>query len=277
MPNPASAKAFDRYAYVENNPVRYNDPSGHFTSDEICRYYNYCGKDAQKQMSADLGPEVAQFMFLQDVTFGDSVFVNGVEYMFALSAYETSGGYNYVGILVANGSNGNCPGSQNGFTCTATKYGLSVIGNQDTYAVYSRSSKNFVYTAGKTIDIPTAKATYRPNIYNNWINYNFGQQTKTSIYLDLNAKNIATIALTIASLPSLRGGIEGKTGSDALKIIIGKLLTGAGIGITVFDVIASGFSDFFIQKSYPVVYYFKNPWGGMSDYTLQLTAPGRWH
>ena len=29
MPNPASAKAFDRYAYVENNPVRYSDPSGH--------------------------------------------------------------------------------------------------------------------------------------------------------------------------------------------------------------------------------------------------------
>jgi RHS repeat-associated protein len=29
VPNPASAKSFDRYAYVENNPVRYNDPSGH--------------------------------------------------------------------------------------------------------------------------------------------------------------------------------------------------------------------------------------------------------
>jgi lysozyme len=28
VPNPASAKAFDRYAYVENNPVRYSDPSG---------------------------------------------------------------------------------------------------------------------------------------------------------------------------------------------------------------------------------------------------------
>jgi RHS repeat-associated protein len=30
VPNPASAKAFDRYAYVENNPIRYSDPSGHF-------------------------------------------------------------------------------------------------------------------------------------------------------------------------------------------------------------------------------------------------------
>jgi RHS repeat-associated protein len=29
VPSPASAKAFDRYAYVENNPIRYSDPSGH--------------------------------------------------------------------------------------------------------------------------------------------------------------------------------------------------------------------------------------------------------
>jgi RHS repeat-associated protein len=29
VPNPVDAKAFDRYAYVYNNPVRYNDPSGH--------------------------------------------------------------------------------------------------------------------------------------------------------------------------------------------------------------------------------------------------------
>ncbi|HUN24181.1 MAG TPA: RHS repeat-associated core domain-containing protein [Anaerolineales bacterium] len=29
LPNPTDAKVFDRYAYVYNNPVRYNDPSGH--------------------------------------------------------------------------------------------------------------------------------------------------------------------------------------------------------------------------------------------------------
>ncbi|HUN24411.1 MAG TPA: RHS repeat-associated core domain-containing protein, partial [Anaerolineales bacterium] len=33
LPNPTDAKAFDRYAYVNNNPVRYNDPSGHMCSD----------------------------------------------------------------------------------------------------------------------------------------------------------------------------------------------------------------------------------------------------
>jgi RHS repeat-associated protein len=29
LPNPTDAKAFDRYAYVYNNPVMYSDPSGH--------------------------------------------------------------------------------------------------------------------------------------------------------------------------------------------------------------------------------------------------------
>jgi RHS repeat-associated protein len=29
VPNPTDAKAFDRYAYVNNNPVMYSDPSGH--------------------------------------------------------------------------------------------------------------------------------------------------------------------------------------------------------------------------------------------------------
>lgn len=30
LPNPADAKSFDRYAYVNNNPINYNDPSGQY-------------------------------------------------------------------------------------------------------------------------------------------------------------------------------------------------------------------------------------------------------
>ncbi len=33
-----SVAAWDRYAYVENNPLRYTDPSGHFTEDAIRQY-----------------------------------------------------------------------------------------------------------------------------------------------------------------------------------------------------------------------------------------------
>jgi RHS repeat-associated protein len=35
IPNPNDSQSYDRYAYVLNNPVRYTDPSGNFTEDEI--------------------------------------------------------------------------------------------------------------------------------------------------------------------------------------------------------------------------------------------------
>ena len=45
VPEPSRPLAFDRYAYVYNNPVRYTDPSGHYTcsSHELDTWdSNYC-------------------------------------------------------------------------------------------------------------------------------------------------------------------------------------------------------------------------------------------
>ena len=35
IPDPGSTGAYDRYAYANNNPIRYNDPSGHYSEDLI--------------------------------------------------------------------------------------------------------------------------------------------------------------------------------------------------------------------------------------------------
>jgi len=35
IPDPNDSQSYDRYAYTLNNPVRYTDPSGYFTEDEI--------------------------------------------------------------------------------------------------------------------------------------------------------------------------------------------------------------------------------------------------
>jgi RHS repeat-associated protein len=35
IPDPNNPQSFDRYAYANNNPVRYSDPSGHFSEDQI--------------------------------------------------------------------------------------------------------------------------------------------------------------------------------------------------------------------------------------------------
>ena len=38
MPSPANPQSLNRYAYCLNNPLKYKDPTGHFTSDAIINY-----------------------------------------------------------------------------------------------------------------------------------------------------------------------------------------------------------------------------------------------
>ncbi|RMG99106.1 MAG: RHS repeat-associated core domain-containing protein, partial [Chloroflexi bacterium] len=38
VPDPANPQAFNRYSYVENRPLNFNDPTGHFTEEAIRGY-----------------------------------------------------------------------------------------------------------------------------------------------------------------------------------------------------------------------------------------------
>lgn len=38
VPDPTNPQSFNRYSYVHNNPIRFNDPSGHFSEDAIWNY-----------------------------------------------------------------------------------------------------------------------------------------------------------------------------------------------------------------------------------------------
>ena len=38
VPDPANPQAYNRYSYVYNNPIRFNDPSGHSGEDVIIGY-----------------------------------------------------------------------------------------------------------------------------------------------------------------------------------------------------------------------------------------------
>jgi len=45
VPNPANPQSLSRYSYVYNNPLRYVDPTGHYSEDEIMRFL---GLDPEK-------------------------------------------------------------------------------------------------------------------------------------------------------------------------------------------------------------------------------------
>ncbi len=47
MPDPASSAAYDRYAYVNNNPINFNDPSGHMMTQGCGDGKSACSPSAQ--------------------------------------------------------------------------------------------------------------------------------------------------------------------------------------------------------------------------------------
>ncbi len=71
IPQALSSQDHDRYSYVRNNPLRYTDPTGHFTEDEMCKYWGYCGDDASNRFKNDFGDRLWGIMWGTSIGFGD--------------------------------------------------------------------------------------------------------------------------------------------------------------------------------------------------------------
>ncbi len=75
MPKPGDPQSFNRYTYVNNNPLRYTDPSGHIPVEELARYYGY--EDPNKFIESDIyaeltsDPEWWVMLSSRDVKVGD--------------------------------------------------------------------------------------------------------------------------------------------------------------------------------------------------------------
>ncbi|HEY9078053.1 MAG TPA: RHS repeat-associated core domain-containing protein [Anaerolineaceae bacterium] len=82
VPYPADAKAFDRYAYVNNNPMNFTDPSGHSAcwdenaSDPGCLKYD-SGESVTKPVSKNQSPDPIGTTII--VINGASTIISGVE------------------------------------------------------------------------------------------------------------------------------------------------------------------------------------------------------
>ena len=57
IPDPSNPQTFNRFSYVVNNPVNFNDPTGHDPSNNDCDYAGYCGegKEAGKPLHLNAG------------------------------------------------------------------------------------------------------------------------------------------------------------------------------------------------------------------------------
>ena len=78
VPDPANPQSFNRYSYVNNNPLRYIDPTGHFTNEAIWNYIMENECDGNSQCAEDVWwtwyEDEEWWGMLQEAEAGDQLF-----------------------------------------------------------------------------------------------------------------------------------------------------------------------------------------------------------
>jgi RHS repeat-associated protein len=111
VPVPTNSQAWDRYAYAFNSPVRYTDPTGHFSDDQLKKWLGlkYIGMslDEFKEKHSDL------YGLLSAMHFGDTLYgtseENGLEIFGTVSLDEhgvLSFGGSTLNDLIESGNTG---------------------------------------------------------------------------------------------------------------------------------------------------------------------------
>jgi RHS repeat-associated protein len=75
VPKPNNPQQFNRYAYVLNNPLRYVDPSGHFTEDQL-KQWTMLGSMTDKQRAKWIADHQDLYNMLLQMHFGDRLYFN---------------------------------------------------------------------------------------------------------------------------------------------------------------------------------------------------------
>jgi hypothetical protein len=75
VPKSSNPQQFNRYAYVLNNPLRYVDPSGHFTEDQL-KQWTSLGSMYDKQRAEWIKNNQDLYKMLLQMHFGDRLYFN---------------------------------------------------------------------------------------------------------------------------------------------------------------------------------------------------------
>ncbi len=96
VPGAGNPQALNRYAYVVNNPLRYTDPSGHYTDDEIQQYLkNMYGEKWGAYWTAWSSDDVFMEM-LHLADDGDALFAPSVSWLGAGVFGSASGAFSFL-------------------------------------------------------------------------------------------------------------------------------------------------------------------------------------
>ncbi|MCB8953931.1 MAG: RHS repeat-associated core domain-containing protein [Ardenticatenales bacterium] len=109
VPDAGIPQSFNRYSYGYNNPVKYSDPTGHLSVDEINAYFGEY-QNEQEMIEAGYSEELVYWLFDEDVMFGDVFTYESGEAMLVLFEANEAGSEVYIGGFY--GLNGNREGQQ---------------------------------------------------------------------------------------------------------------------------------------------------------------------
>ena len=89
IPQPGNPMAWDRFAYSLNNPVKYTDPTGHFTEDQLRQWY---GDNWKEEIQQRYSEDIVVLLMSDDCNLGDVISYqnNGNDYT-ALFAEDEDG------------------------------------------------------------------------------------------------------------------------------------------------------------------------------------------
>jgi hypothetical protein len=195
--------------YTRGNPLKYTDPSGHLSEDEIRRYYGYAGddKDALRKAMLDdeWGEDLVDWLLHSDTQFGD-----------IFTYYDASGDRLGEAMLALfETSNGSYEGGFYGLS--GTSKGIRVSRSQiGSFRDYTREAENLMQTYENAYDrLPRKSGSDGRNYYDPvlWVDYSILDTMGTGATL---VGGIATAMVAVGCLSNPAGWVACMGGGAGL-------------------------------------------------------------